>query len=178
MLLTKILPLTILAAFNTPLASAKMSHEHNHEHNHEHKASSKKKAVSEVTKKQLKQIMTIYDDLHQAFFKNDKTKIEAEAKKLNNAIADIKNKEIAKLLSYSGKQLVNIKASGDRDKNNQILHSLSAALIHVLDKFDTGLKHEAYYCPMVKMKWLQNPKASDKVLNPYAPEMPNCGGKA
>lgn len=122
--------------------------------------------------------MATYDDLHQAFFKGETKSMEAKAKKLNELINGIKDPEISKLLSYSAKQLENIKASENKEKNNQVLHSVSAALIHVLNTFDTELKHEAYYCPMVKMKWLQGPGNSDQVLNPYAPEMPHCGGKA
>lgn len=180
MLNTKLLSLSLFAALAAPLAKAEMSHNHSHDHMHEkeEKASSNKKTLSNDVKMQLKDVMATYDDLHQAFFKGDKSNMEAEAKKLNQLIKSIKNPEISKLLSYSAKQLENIKASESKDKNNQVLHSVSSALIHVLNTFDTELKHEAYYCPMVKMKWLQSPARSDKVLNPYAPEMPHCGGKA
>jgi hypothetical protein len=40
-----------------------------------------------------------------------------------------------------------------------------------------GEGYNEYTCPMVKKKWVQNSKKRARVHNPYAPEMPHCGGQ-
>ena len=47
----------------------------------------------------------------------------------------------------------------------------------VVNTYDVGKKYNAYSCPMVKKKWVQNSKKMAKVHNPYAPNMPHCGSK-
>ena len=81
------------------------------------------------------------------------------------------------LLTFSKTKLDQIKASNDREDNNQNYHLVSMALIHVVKEYDVGSKYNAYSCPMVKKKWLQNSKKISKVHNPYAPEMPHCGSQ-
>lgn len=51
------------------------------------------------------------------------------------------------------------------------------ALIHIVNKYDLGSKYNAYSCPMVKKKWLQNSDKMAKVHNPYAAGMPHCGSQ-
>ena len=63
------------------------------------------------------------------------------------------------------------------NKNNQNYHLTSMALIHIVNTYDVGNEYNAYSCPMVKKKWLQNSKKMAKVHNPYAPNMPHCGGQ-
>ena len=103
--------------------------------------------------------------------------MEENAKKLQNSIGKVKNEEIKKLLSFSQKKLSEIKSDRDRKENNQTYHLVSMALIHIMNKYDVGDKYNAYSCPMVKKKWIQNSKKTSKVHNPYMAGMPHCGSQ-
>ena len=61
--------------------------------------------------------------------------------------------------------------------NNENYHIVSSALIFVINKYDLGSEYNAYSCPMVKKKWIQNSKKMTKVHNPYAAGMPHCGSQ-
>lgn len=140
-------------------------------------ATKMKKSIDQKTKKELEAVLAANDALHDSFYKYNTEQVASNAKKLHDMIANITHPEISKLLKYSSGKLLEITAAASRDHNNKNFHIFSMALIHVLRSYDTGLKHEPYYCPMVKMKWVQNPEKMPKVHNPYAPEMPHCGGK-
>jgi hypothetical protein len=103
--------------------------------------------------------------------------VESNAMNLKKAIDAIEDKEVAKLLNFSKGKLKEIKASNDREVNNKNYHLVSMALIHIVNKYDVGSKYNAYSCPMVKKKWVQNSSKMAKVHNPYAPNMPHCGSK-
>ncbi len=138
-----------------------------------------KKERIKLQKETLKQVMAtleINETLHQSFFKYDAKQVEAQAKKLEQAISSIKDEKLTKLLKFSKGKLAEIKASNARDVNNQNYHLVSMALIYVVNTYEVG-KYNAYSCPMVKKKWVQNSAKMDKVHNPYAPEMPHCGSK-
>lgn len=175
---------TVLATFATLVLCAPAwgseGHAHSHDGHHHgkmEKSAKGTKPLDDKTKGQLQKVMEANETLHQSFFEYDKNKVQANAKKLHDMIKNIQHPELSKLLKYSSGKLLEIKASSDRKANNQIYHTVSMSLIHVLKTYDTGLKHQPYYCPMVKMKWVQNPEKMSKVHNPYAPEMPHCGGK-
>jgi hypothetical protein len=68
-------------------------------------------------------------------------------------------------------------AKTSREENNQNYHLVSMALIYIVNTYDVGPKYNAYSCPMVKKKWLQNSKKLAKIHNPYAPHMPHCGSQ-
>ena len=51
------------------------------------------------------------------------------------------------------------------------------ALIYVINTYDISDDYAPFTCPMVKKKWIQNVKNKPQVRNPYAPEMPQCGGR-
>ena len=136
-----------------------------------------RKSLSEGTKKSVVNALEANEELHNSFFKYDGKKVEAAAKKLKKAIDGIEDSEVSKLLKFSKTKLDQIKASSSRDDNNQNYHLVSMALIHVVNTYDVGAKYNAYSCPMVKKKWVQNSKKMAKVHNPYAPNMPHCGSK-
>ena len=138
---------------------------------------SSRKTLSEGTKKSVVNALEANEELHNSFFKYDGKKVEAAAKKLKSAIEGIDDAELSKLLKFSKTKLGEIKASSSRDDNNQNYHLVSMALIHVVNTYDVGSKYNAYSCPMVKKKWVQNSKKMAKVHNPYAPNMPHCGSK-
>ena len=140
-------------------------------------ANKTRESLNEQTQKQIIAILEANEKLHGAFFEYDGKKVEAEANNVNSAISKLTDEKIGKLLKFSQTKLGEIKASSDRDKNNQNYHLVSMALIHIVNKYDVGPKYNAYSCPMVKKKWVQNSNKMDKVHNPYAPEMPHCGSK-
>ena len=136
-----------------------------------------RKSLNEETKESVVNALEANEKLHSSFFKYDGEKVEAAAKKLIKAIEDIEDSEVSNLLNFSKTKLKQIKASNSRDDNNQNYHLVSMALIHVIKIYDVGEKYNAYSCPMVKKKWIQNSSKMSKVHNPYAPKMPHCGSK-
>ena len=136
-----------------------------------------RKSLSEGTKKSVVNALEANEELHNSFFKYDGKKVEAAAKKLKKAIDGIEDSEVSKLLKFSKTKLDQIKASSSRGDNNQNYHLVSMALILVVNTYDVGAKYNAYSCPHVKKKWVQNSKKMAKVHNPYAPNMPHCGSK-
>ncbi len=136
-----------------------------------------RKTLTVAVKKSVVSALEANEALHSSFFKYDAKAVEANAMKLKNAIDAIENKEVAKLLNFSKGKLSEIKASNDRETNNKNYHLVSMALIHIVNKYDVGSKYNAYSCPMVKKKWVQNSTKMAKVHNPYAPNMPHCGSQ-
>lgn len=136
----------------------------------------KRKALNGDEKKQVLAVFEANEKLHQSFFKYDAKKVEEEARNVAKAIDAIKNDEVKKLLTFSKGKLGEITSESDRDKNNENYHLFSMAAIHVLKTYDIGKTYNGYGCPMVKKKWVQNSEKVSKVYNPYAPEMPHCGG--
>lgn len=136
-----------------------------------------RKSLSEAAKKSVVSALEANEALHSSFFKYDAKAVESNAMKLKKAIDAIEDKEVAKLLNFSKNKLSEIKASNDRETNNKNYHLVSMALIHIVNKYDVGSKYNAYSCPMVKKKWVQNSSKMAKVHNPYAPEMPHCGSQ-
>ncbi len=136
-----------------------------------------RKSLSEAAKKSVLLALEANEALHSSFFEYDAKTVESNAMKLKKAIDAIEDKEVAKLLNFSKSKLSEIKASNDRETNNKNYHLVSMALIHIVNKYDVGSKYNAYSCPMVKKKWVQNSSKMAKVHNPYAPEMPHCGSQ-
>lgn len=120
-------------------------------------------------------VLEINESLHKNFFNYNASLVEEDAKRLQKAIADIKDKEISKLLKKTNMELGKIKAGAGVEENNKAYHSASLGLIELLEKYNPGKKYNSYSCPMVKKKWVQNSKKMLRVHNPYAPEMPHCG---
>lgn len=136
-----------------------------------------RKEISVQLKKSLIDVLRANEKLHLAFYNYDGKEIEKKAIRLSREIAKIKDKSVAKLLSFSKKILVEIKSNSTRDFNNNNYHLVSMALIHIINTYDIGQNYNAYKCPMLKMKWIQNSKKSDKVFNPFSSSMPSCGTK-
>lgn len=169
----------VLVACSVDLLAMESNKGHIHM-NHDHSKASKeknRKLLNESSKKSVLRVLEINEKLHNAFFSYDGQKVEIEALKLSKAISKIQDKEIAKLLQFSQTKLSQIKASNDRESNNKNYNLISMALIHIINKYDIGSDYNAYSCPMVKKKWVQNSHKMAKVHNPYAPEMPHCGSQ-
>ena len=152
------------------------SHDHS-KMDHSKMKKGDRKSLSEAAKKSVVLALEANEALHSSFFKYDAKAVESNAMKLKKAIDAIEDKEVAKLLNFSKGKLKEIKASSDREANNKNYHLVSMALIHIVNKYDVGSKYNAYSCPMVKKKWVQNSSKMAKVHNPYAPNMPHCGSQ-
>ena len=159
---------------NGKMDHSKMDHS---KMNHSKPNDSGRKIVDGESRKAVLNVLKINERLHEAFFKYDAKKAELSARELKAAIEKIEDKQISKLLSFSKSKLDSIKASNEREENNQNYHLVSSALIHVVNSYDLGAEYNAYSCPMVKKKWLQNTSESSDVKNPYAASMPSCGSK-
>jgi hypothetical protein len=128
-------------------------------------------------KSELIGVLQANEKLHMAFFKSDYKKAEYESKNVISAIDKISDANIKSMLKFAQTKLSQIKSNQDKKVNNKNYHIVSSALIFLLNKYDLGSGYNAYSCPMVKMKWIQNSKKINKVHNPYANEMPHCGEK-
>ncbi|MCO4753716.1 MAG: DUF3347 domain-containing protein [Bacteriovoracaceae bacterium] len=138
-------------------------------------AAKTKKKLSDDVKKQVITVLEKNEVLHDAFFTYDGDKVEDAAEAVEDAIEAIKDPEIAKLLKFSKEKLDEIEDDKAREENNKAYNLVSMALIHVKNTYDLGDKYAAFSCPMVNKKWIQNKEKHKVVMNPYAPEMPNCG---
>lgn len=136
-----------------------------------------KMKLDDKSKQEIIKTLEANEELHASFFKYNPKKVESSAKKVSEVMGKISNKDVAKLLKHSKMLLGEIKSDSKRSDNNQNYHTVSMALIHVMNKYDLGDKFSAYRCPMVKKKWIQNTKKMERVHNPYAPSMPHCGGR-
>lgn len=141
-----------------------------------------KKEVNRVsldtkTKQKLISIFKHNEKLHGSFFKYEADKIESLSLEMHDLISKLENKKITEELSAASKKLLLIKKENKRKVNDENYHLLTKALAGVVKKYDLGSTYNIYYCPMLRMKWVQNSKVMPLVHNPFAPEMPHCGGK-
>ncbi len=134
------------------------------------------RALTEADQKTVNQAFEQYEKLHHSFFQYDGEKAQKEAKELAAVLSRIEDKELSKKLKFSQEKLREIAKDAPRKENNQRLHLVSMALIHVMKDNAPKGEYKAFQCPMVKKKWIQNTKEVKVAQNPYAPEMPNCGG--
>lgn len=139
--------------------------------------SGNRKLLDTQTKKGILSVLEENETLHNSFFEYNGNSVEKAAKSLKTKMKNISNPEISKLLKFSITKLDEIKSSSSREDNNQNYHLISMALIHIVNTYDVGKKYNAYSCPMVKKKWLQNSNKLTKIHNPYAKGMPHCGSK-
>lgn len=171
---------SIIVAITLTLSVSTFSSDNMNHSNMDHskkKTKTNRKQLDAKTKTSLINVLKANEGLHSSFFSYDGKKVEDNAKNLSSAIGNISNTEISKLLAFSQKKLGEIKASKDRKENDKNYNIVSMALIHIVNKYDIGSEYNAYSCPMVKKKWVQNSKKMAKVHNPYAPEMPHCGSQ-
>jgi len=131
--------------------------------------------LPEQTKMEIINVLKDNESLHSSFFKYNGAEVEKKAKDLITSMDKINDPKIKKLLNFSKSKMAEIRATGDREKNNQLYNMVSLTLTHLINKYDLGSEYNVYSCPMVKKKWVQNSKKMNKVHNPYAPNMPHCG---
>lgn len=178
--LTKVLISFGLVIFSiSSFASGNMDHSKMDHSKMDHSKMKKgsRKSLPEAVKKSVISALEANEALHGSFFNYKGEDVESNAQSLKKAIDAIEDKEIAKLLKFSSAKLTEIKSASDREANNKNYHLVSMALIHIMNTYDVGSKYNAYSCPMVKKKWIQNSSKKTKVHNPYAPNMPHCGSQ-
>jgi hypothetical protein len=141
----------------------------------DHSKAGHRKVLDKQSKNELTSVLVANELLHNSYFNYDGNSVEKAALKLKEEIDKISNTEISELLKFSSSKLSEIKAASDREKNNQTYHMVSMALIHIINTYDVGSHYNAYSCPMVKKKWIQNSSKVGKINNPYAPQMAHCG---
>lgn len=150
--------------------------QHNHAAMSDHSMQSESKIV--VNKSDLSHLdraLENYRLLHQAFAQYNGEKIHDIALKMKVDLDALQDKELVKLLSFSAKTLGKFSANARPEENKTRFHVLSMALIHVANKYQLTKSYQSFYCPMVKMKWLQ--PEGEELHNPYSSEMPSCGEK-
>lgn len=162
----------------TSIALASTS-EHHSSHGKREKTDSSKnrKALEAKQKAEVIKVFEANDFLHSAFFDFDAKKVVSAAKALSAAIANLSSSEIKSKLQFAKTKLDSFANDNDREELDQNYHLVSMALIHVLQNYDVGSSFNAFSCPMVKKKWVQNTKVKSKVQNPYAPDMKSCGSQ-
>ncbi len=138
---------------------------------------SERQALDESVKSEIRAVLSANESLHASFFEYDAEKIVKNATKVSEKIDKISDDSIRQLLRFSQQQLGDMSVEDDRDENDQRYHIFSMAMIHLINTYDIGEGFNAYSCPMVKKKWVQNSTAMDRVHNPYDPSMPHCGDK-
>ncbi len=126
-------------------------------------------------KSTVQHVLEVNESLHKNFFEYKAGLVEEDAKRLKEAIKTIPNKKISALLKDSLSELSKIKADNDREANNVAYHKASLGLIKMLEEYNPGKRYNAYSCPMVQKRWVQNSETKLRVHNPFAPEMPHCG---
>lgn len=162
----KLLIVLSLVSFSPAFSSGKMQVKN---------IQSKRITLAEKEKNEVVSMLETNEKLHRSFFKYDSKKVAINSSELVKKIDSISNAEISKLLKFSKLKLKTLTEESTRQENNQSYHLVSMAFIYIVNKYDVGSKYNAYSCPMVKKKWLQNSNKLSKVHNPYAPEMPHCG---
>lgn len=137
-----------------------------------------KEKLSAPVVKELKAILASNDILHDKFFEYNSSEVEKQKNEVSQLIAKFKgNKEIVELLSKAKIPLENISQTKTELENKSQFSIYNSILIQMLNKYDIDDKYKAYYCPMVKKKWLQNVEKKADVHNPYDASMPGCGGR-
>ncbi len=148
-----------------------------HSHHKKKEQSGKRQELKDSDKKEIISILKTNEDLHASFFKYDATLIESNAKKIKSMFSKLTNKKIKSLLKFAGTKLDLMTSKNEKDENNKNYNIVSMALIHIVNTYNVGKEYNAYSCPMVKKKWIQNSKKQERVHNPYAANMKHCGGK-
>ncbi len=138
-----------------------------------------KLAVTEKVKNEILSSLVVYEELHKSYFEYDSKKVVEKSKQFSELLSKLSERDIVSSLENANvfKFLAAIKAGDNRSVNNSLLDNISKKLNElIISKYDIGSDYNLYHCPMVDKFWIQNSKKMAKVHNPYAPDMPHCGG--
>ncbi|MDA8792735.1 hypothetical protein N9N67_05785 [Bacteriovoracaceae bacterium] len=143
----------------------------------EEKNKNERAKISPEVKQEIINLFQTNESLHSSFFDYNAEQVEKSALELKMVISKIKSEQVNKILLNSVNLLSEIKAINEREQNNITYHKISLELITLLKSIDLGSIYNAYSCPMVKKKWVQNSQKKKRVHNPYDPSMPYCGAQ-
>lgn len=115
--------------------------------------------------------------LFDSFFTYSSKNIEKNAKNLIAQIDRMSNSDIKNDFSKSIPALRKLNKNNKKEENNNLYNQASLNFIRIINTYDVGPHFNAYTCPMVNKRWVQNTKDSNQVRNPYADYMPHCGGQ-
>ena len=136
-----------------------------------------KDTVLKQTKERMLKVLSANEKLHEAYFDYDANKVFESAQTVRSLLKKIKSKKLLLNIEKSLKFIDKIHKDKGRADNNKNYHLASVYLLRIINAYDLGEKYHGYYCPMVRMKWIQNVDKKEKVHNPYDPSMPHCGGR-
>ena len=117
------------------------------------------------------------DKLFDSFFSYSAAKIETNSKVLVESIRSMSKSDIKSDFEKSIPFLKKLSSKNKKETNNELYNQASLNFIKIINRYDVGPNYNAYTCPMVNKRWVQNTKLSNKVKNPYADYMPHCGGQ-
>lgn len=137
----------------------------------------KRKPLDSSTKEKVLELLKSNESLMMSFYKYDAKKISQAAKDFKGKLSAIKDKTIKVEVELAEIYLAKIASKNKKEVNYEAYHGISKALSRLVEGYELGSTYNVYYCPMVKKKWVQNSVKRRKVHNPYAPEMPHCGGQ-
>lgn len=123
------------------------------------------------------QALDANDKLFDSFFSYSVKKIESNSRILISTINKMSSSDIKKEFEKSLPFLKKLCAKNKKALNNDLYNKVSLNFINIINRYDVGPHYNAYTCPMVNKRWVQNTKDSNKVKNPYADYMPHCGGQ-
>ncbi len=122
------------------------------------------------------QVLSKYEELHQAFYKNDIKAVNQVSVELSKKISEIKDQVVLKKLKYTQQKLEIMGKEKGLEAAQASMNIVSQGILVVLEKDLPNKDYARYYCPMVKKYWIQNVAKEPKVHNPYASDsMPHCG---
>jgi hypothetical protein len=139
----------------------------------------KKKVANKKLKDQLKKILKLTTHLHKSFFIYTPSKIKKIAKQLHNEIISIKDTSFSKIFKdlELAKFCLLLTKDNERKASNEAYALIAKNLaFQLVEKYELDNAYQTFYCPMVRKYWVQLKIEKAVVYNPYAPEMPNCGG--
>ncbi len=148
-----------------------------HPHKNHQSLSKARIQLPEKTKKDIIGALVANESLHLAFFDYKGVEVEKASAHLASQLEKIRDPKISKLMKFSKDQLSHMTAKKSKSENSESYHIVSMALIYLVNKYDIGSTYNAYSCPMVKKKWVQNSEKKAKVHNPYDSSMPHCGSQ-
>jgi len=140
-----------------------------------HSAPKSRKVLPPKTQKRVLELFKINEKLHEAFYRDEVKEAEKAAKELKRAYQKIKDPEIQEALKSGFEGLSEIRLKNSLRINHEHYDAASSALIWLLETYGLGSQYNAFRCPMVRKKWVQDTRKTPGVQNPYAPKMRACG---
>jgi hypothetical protein len=127
----------------------------------------KRAALQEKDKKEVRNVLAKNDLLFNAFLKKDKSLIEQEARELQKTLAGTNSKILEQVRKGS--------SALQKEVSMEAYEAFLNPMIQVVQKYDVGRDFNVFSCPMVNKSWIQDVRVNKGVKNVYAMEMLECG---